>query len=343
MNGRSDPPNASRTPARVAPTATPGWRESLPFLLGGGVALGVAVALLAVHSHAAIAHLPVWTCLLALGSIALVGGTVATFIGEPIPDLPEENELIGQDLIVVSRARWKDLNKMERWVEDRLVQTPAPVPSPPPRAAPPSAPRRRPTARAREGARPRTGIRTSLRAVPDPTIPTIDDLLADLPPVSDEELRAAELWRETDESRESPQPSLPPLPHPAPDRAAGARPRTEPPAVPASSTPPIPANAMTAAARTRPAAPSADLEQLLGELETEAVRAVEEKQIETALPTSDLITCAGCGRGVAITEPWEHCDECLEAYCARCDDRVARVGDRRLCENCRRAGRKALR
>jgi hypothetical protein len=316
MNGQPSPATRSPTPSAPA-SAPPGWVESLPFFMLGGASIALAAVLLALHSPTDLAHLPVWTFLVAIGSISLVGGTVATFVTEPIPDLPEENELVGTDLIVVSRARWKDLNKMERWVEERLVASPE-------LAVPPQRPAPRAPARRRKGT----------QAVPQPSVPTIDDLLADLPRGSGPEADRADLWRETEESREvspssyavSPAPSdhlVPPtgapnVPPPAP-RPSG-RGATLPPAA-------------RAEAGASPLA-EADLEKLLDDLEAEATKVAEEREIASLAP-SGLLLCAGCGRSVGITERWEHCDECFSVYCDACDGRLVRVGDRALCPTCR--------
>jgi len=85
------------------------------------------------------------------------------------------------------------------------------------------------------------------------------------------------------------------------------------------------------------------LERLLTELETVAAQVVEDREVESALPATGLLLCASCGRTVGITEPWEHCDECLGLYCDRCDDRLAQVGPRMLCPMCRSAARKTRR
>jgi hypothetical protein len=325
MNGRSDPARRPRRPSGGAPPAAPAWLGSLPFFLVGGVTIGVAAILLSDHSSAALVHLPVWTYLLAIGSIALIGGTVATFVGEPIPDLPEENELVGADLIVVSRARWKDLNKMERWVEDRISSAPEPPPPAPARVAPADP---RPAGRSPPTVRTRT--RSARGAIPNLLVPTIDDLLEGLPTVSDADLAAAELWRETDDSREIPPPPLPPV-------GLAPRPRTAPAPVPAPARP-VPAERSAPRAR-----PNVDLDRLLTELEREAAKVAEDQAIEAALTPSSVLHCAGCGRGVAITERWEHCDRCLSAYCADCENRVQMVGDRSLCAACRAAPRRRRR
>jgi hypothetical protein len=333
MNGGPEPSRDPRDPPGPGPETRPGWVESLPFFLAGGAAVVIAVILLAIHSDAALAHLPVWAYLLAGGSIALVGGTVGSFAGEPIPDLPEENELVGTDLIVVSRARWKELNKMERWVEDRLVPAPPTDPVRPARSTP--AP-----------GQPASAARAKRSEAFDQGVPTLDELLAGLPPVPESEVVDDELWSETEESRETPQRELPAVPRIPPRSAAPVSP---PPPFREMVTAPAPSRPAPRAVRPSPASarsevePPADLEQLLSDLQTEAEKAVEAKEIETALPDTGALACAGCGRAVDVTERWDHCDECLGAYCANCDSQLLLVGARKLCPTCRAGRRRARR
>jgi hypothetical protein len=273
-----------------------------------------AAVLIASHSPSALGRLPVWTFLLAIGSISLVGGTVASLVGEPITDLPGENELVGDDLIVVSRARWSELTELEELSERR--------------SPPPEEPRPRPAVR--PAPRPRVTRRSAPPA--EAPVPTIDDLLADLPVISDEEAAKVELWRETDDSREEPTPARSPPPSPTPPRAA-------PSGTARSARLPPPAKAEVAAARS----PDPELERLLSELESEATKAMVEREDESGLIQPGLLTCAGCQRTVGIAESWGNCEECLATYCARCRDQLQTVGGRSLCPTCRAAARTSRR
>jgi hypothetical protein len=335
MNYAPQESRASSAPSGPGRPERAGWVESLPFLLAGGVAFAVAIVLLLVHSPAALAHLPVWTYLLAGGSIALVGGTVATLVGEPITNLPGENGLIGSDLIVVSRARWTELNQMEEWVEGRLVPPTAPALARPVRSAPASH---------RPAPNPRVVARPTPASTPDAVVPTLDDLLTGLPPVPEGALPLGdEPWSEDEESRETPPaPSTEPLPTPPPAE------RPVPGPIPARSTPPAPpraapsrAEATSSPGKEGEEEPPADLERLLSDLEIEAVRAVEANEVETALPDPGALTCVGCGRAVDATQHWDHCDKCLGAYCAKCEDQLLVVGARKLCPTCRSARRRS--
>ena len=316
------PSNGPTAPAPAGPkprSPRSGWRESLPFFLLGGAALVVGVLLIALHSPSSFGHLPVWTYLLAIGSIALVGGTVASLVGEPIPDLPHENELVGADLIVVSRTRWTELHRMEEWVEGRLT-TPAETPGARRRAA---------------AAAPPAAAAAPVPPV-EPHVPTLDELLADLPLVPAAPA-TGDQWRETEDSYETPPPAAP-----APVRPPTAGPgRTSPapgirkaPPRAAKRSPPRP-GARAEVAAPPPVPP--ELEQLLTELETEATKAIEARDDEPALIQPGALTCSGCQRTIGITESWENCEECLATYCDRCRDQLVRVGDRPLCPACRSA------
>ncbi|MCI4340467.1 MAG: hypothetical protein L3J73_04290 [Thermoplasmata archaeon] len=307
-----------------------GLRESLPFFLVGGVALAAALTLIAMQSPSAVGRLPVWTFLLAIGSISLVGGTVASLVGEPITDLPGENELVGQDLIVVSRSRWNELHRMEEWVGGRLSPT-----EPAPRPAATTAPVATPTA-----------------ASPViPPVPTLDELLADLPIFPDSAGRSSDPWAETEDSREAappPKSPAPPAPIPRaspgpiapPPRAPVARPPKAP--VPTASPPkPVARPARKAAARPgakAEAVSDAELERLLTDLESEATKAMQERNDVPALIEPGVLTCAHCQRGIGITEKWESCEECLATYCENCASELAQVEGRRLCPACRHLG-----
>ncbi len=334
------PPSGSRSsPSRS------GWRESLPFFVIGLVALTAALALIALQSPSAFGRLPIWTFLLAIGSISLVGGTVASLVGEPMTGLPGENELVGQDLIVVSRSRWDALSQMESWVGGRL--------------GPSDDAARSPTA---------PGAPFGAVASPAP-VPTLDELLADLPIFPESARPDAEQWTETEDSREapppaklpvkpiapaprpsvpaSPPPSVPPSPTraapPAPPRAVPARPRPLPAPI-AAKAPLRPLRKGVARpgvrAETAPAAmPNPELERLLADLETEATAVMQEREDVPALIEPGVLTCAHCQRGIGITEKWQNCDECFATYCESCGEQLVKVGDRRLCPVCRHLGR----
>ncbi|MCI4355116.1 MAG: hypothetical protein L3K06_07110, partial [Thermoplasmata archaeon] len=87
------------------------------------------------------------------------------------------------------------------------------------------------------------------------------------------------------------------------------------------------------AVATRP--PDPELERLLTDLESEATKAIQEREDDAALIEPGILTCAGCERGIGITETWENCEECLATYCERCRDQLVSVGGRPVCPACR--------
>ena len=328
------------TPPRPSPAAPPaaggrvaGLRESLPFFLVGGAALAAALTLIALQSPSAVGRLPVWTFLVAIGSISLVGGTVATLIGEPMTGLPGENELVGPDLIVVSRPRWEELNRMEEWVGGRLGPTPAS-----PAGTPTPAPAKSPAPAA--------------TYAEVPPVPTLDELLADLPDFPESKSSGADEWTETEDSREiTPPARLPIRPPPAAPKPAIAAPAPPTPVAPSPRSAPA-VKPAARPARKPPARPGAraevaapppaadpELERLLADLENEATKAIEARDDVPALIEPGVLTCAHCQRGIGITEKWESCEECLATYCENCAAQLAMVDGRRLCPACRHLGR----
>jgi hypothetical protein len=123
---RNDPRHGG-TDSGSPTTRSNNLAASFPLFFFGAGCVACAIFVLLEGSHAAIGRIPLWLPFLALGMIALVGGTLSVFAE---PDEPEKDRAASPE------APTRAPRVPERWVTTRPV--PARRPTPPPSARGPS-------------------------------------------------------------------------------------------------------------------------------------------------------------------------------------------------------------
>ncbi|GEM_PF-6948179 len=108
----------------------PGLADSVPLLLFGGLAIVLGAYLVATHAPPLVGRWPLWAYLWTLGAIAIIGGLAASVVGQDLDGLPGEGEEVGDDLIVVRRSQWEELQE--------ATAEAAPAPPEPLETSPPS-------------------------------------------------------------------------------------------------------------------------------------------------------------------------------------------------------------
>jgi hypothetical protein len=116
-----------------------GLRESLPLLVFGAATLALSAYSLLTQHGAGPGRIPLWAYFAGLGTIALIGGVLSSFSVEEIERAPHAGDVLGPDLVVVSRRDWERRPSTDRPAASALRRgrdRPAAVPVVAPRSGP---------------------------------------------------------------------------------------------------------------------------------------------------------------------------------------------------------------
>lgn len=301
-------PGAPRRPFRdVPPWLRENLEHSLPFLVGGGVCVGLAVWLHLFVVQDGGSRLSLWMLLAAIGGTLSGGGVALTVVEEPQP-------MPGADtgaLVSVPRTEW------EAWQRSRsALREPAPAPTPGPTRVPAGLPVRSPG--------------------PAPPAPAV----ASRPPVID----AAAVARVTEDllrpGTSQPRPPEWGVTGPAPIRTVPASHATASAGVPATRSTARPSSApvISKPPSTPAPVPPVWLEEPLREFES-MLADIEQGTRAAPSPASlrqhpaPLDRCVGCGTSVNVYSE-QACIVCDRPLCDRCLEQSVIDGRPATCAAC---------